>query len=299
MTPDRIGETWIAPPIRPRVAGAGDACLVHIYPTGPAMGRRYSLGTDAVVLGRGEGCDIRIDDHSVSRRHAQVQPTTDGFAVCDLRSTNGTFVNDAAAAGPRPLCDGDYLRVGNCIYRFLAGGNVEAEYHEEIYRLTIVDGLTQLHNHRYLFDFLERELARSVRHRRPLSVVMFDLDRFKEVNDTHGHLCGDFILREMSARLRPTVRREDLLARYGGEEFCLVLVETGPEKAARAGERVRQEVADRPFVFGSKSIALTVSVGVATTCGEAELAPLELVNLADQNLYEAKRTGRDRVVASP
>jgi diguanylate cyclase (GGDEF)-like protein len=103
----------------------------------------------------------------------------------------------------------------------------------------------------------------------------------------------------LSARLRPTVRREDLLARYGGEEFCLVLVETGPEKAARAGERVRQEVADRPFVFGSKSIALTVSVGVATTCGEAELAPLELVTLADQNLYEAKRTGRDRVVASP
>jgi diguanylate cyclase (GGDEF)-like protein len=296
---DKITETWVSSPLGPKSVGQLDACLVHIYPSGPAMGKRYPLGTTNVVLGRGEGCDIRIQDHSVSRRHAQVEPTTGDYVVSDLGSTNGTFVNDVRTDGRRKLKDGDYLRVGNCIYRFLTGGNVESEYHEEIYRLTIVDGLTQLHNHRYLFDFLERELARSVRYRRPLSVLMFDLDRFKAVNDTHGHLCGDFVLRELSDRLRHTVRREDLLARYGGEEFCLVLVEAEQETATVAGERVRQTVCDRPFVFDSKSLSLTVSVGVATTYGEKDLSPAELIELADQNLYTAKRTGRNRVVAGP
>ncbi len=112
------------------------------------------------MLGRGNDCDIRINDHSVSRRHARIQPGADGYYAVDLQSTNGTFVNDVPASICK-LKDGDYLRVGNCIYRFLAGGNVEAEYHEEIYRLTIIDALTETHNKRYLLEFLDRELSRS------------------------------------------------------------------------------------------------------------------------------------------
>src|SRR5207244_8344348 len=113
------------------------------------------------------------------------------------------------------LNDGDCLRVGNCIYHSLAGGNVESEYHEEIYRLTIIDGLTQIHNQRYLLDFLDRELARSNRHQRPLSLIMFDIDWFKQINDDLGHLGGDFTLRELADCVRKSsVRREDLFARY-------------------------------------------------------------------------------------
>src|SRR5271156_6609390 len=127
--PEKVTETWPAVPKRPTPKTADHACLVHIYPTGPNMGMRYPLGVNSLVLGRGSDCDIRIDDHSVSRRHARIQPGTDGFYALDLQSTNGTYVNNEPAK-MRQLKDGDYLRVGNCIYRFLAGGNVEAEYHE-------------------------------------------------------------------------------------------------------------------------------------------------------------------------
>jgi diguanylate cyclase (GGDEF)-like protein len=261
------------------------------------MGRRYPLGDKPLMVGRGDDCDIRIQDNSVSRRHASIEPVADGYSVCDLGSTNGTFVNDKQLDCPRNIHDGDYLRVGNCIYRYLTGGNIEAEYHEEIYRLTIQDGLTRIHNQRALMEFLDREVARSQRHKRPLSVLMFDIDRFKAINDGHGHLCGDFVLRELAECIRTTVRKEDLFARYGGEEFALVLVESGSAEAAAAGERIRAAVASHQFRFETTPIKLTISVGVATTTGESDLTPTELIRAADEKLYQAKRSGRNRVVS--
>src|SRR5215208_1803691 len=185
---EKITETWITTPKRLFSTVAREACLVHIYPTGPSMGCRYPLTDQPLMLGRGEDCDIRLQDHSVSRRHAKIEPTPEGFYVHDQQSTNGTFVNDRQLENTCLLQDGDYLRVGNCIYRYLAGGNIEAEYHEEIYRLTILDGLTQIHNRRYLSDFLEREVVRTVRHDRSLAVILLDIDHFKAVNDEMGHL---------------------------------------------------------------------------------------------------------------
>src|SRR6201997_868977 len=172
---EKVTETWVTAPERPVSITSRSACLVHIYPTGPGMGTRYPLGDVALVIGRGSDSEIRINDHSVSRRHARIQPGADGYYAVDLQSTNGTYVNDTPASMYK-LKDGDYLRVGNCIYRFLIGGNVEAEYHEEIYRLTIMDALTETHNKRSLFQFLEYELARSERHERTLAVGMFGID---------------------------------------------------------------------------------------------------------------------------
>lgn len=296
-TIEKVAETWITSPKRIHSAAARDACLVHIYPTGPAMGHRYPLADKALLVGRGDDCDLRIPDHSVSRRHARIDPSPDGYHVSDLGSTNGTFVNDKPLDGPSLLEDGDYLRIGNCLYRYLTGGNVEAEYHEEIYRLTIQDALTRLHNTRALTEFLDREVTRSGRHGRPLSVLMFDIDRFKGINDTHGHLCGDFVLRELAGCVRETVRKEDLLARSGGEEFVLVLVETGAEEARAAAERVRGLVEAHPFRFETTPIRLTVSVGVATTAGDPAVTPTDLLRIADERMLQAKREGRNRVVA--
>ncbi len=295
---EKTTETWVTAPDRLVSATRRDACVVHIYPTGPGMGTRYALSDTPMVLGRGNDCDIRINDHSVSRRHARIQPGADGYYAVDLQSTNGTFVNDVPASICK-LKDGDYLRVGNCIYRFLAGGNVEAEYHEEIYRLTIIDALTDIHNKRYLLEFLDRELSRSARYTRPLALIMIDLDKFKSINDEMGHLGGDFTLREVAACIKGNVRKEELFARYGGEEFAVVLPETSREGALYVAERIRSQVEKHAFTYEGKTYPVTISVGVATTIGDASLTPNELIRQADENLFKAKHEGRNRVVASP
>ncbi len=292
---EKATETWVTAPERLVSTTRRDACVVHIYPTGPGMGSRYALSDTPMVLGRGNDCDIRINDHSVSRRHARIQPGADGYHAVDLQSTNGTFVNDVPASICR-LKDGDYLRVGNCIYRFLAGGNVEAEYHEEIYRLTIIDGLTDIHNKRYLLEFLDRELARSARYQRPLALAMFDLDRFKSINDEMGHLGGDFTLREIAACVKGSIRKEELFARYGGEEFVVVLPETTDDGALVVAERMRVLVEKHLFQYEGKTFPVTISVGVATTNGDEALTPNELIRQADEKLYQAKNLGRNKVV---
>jgi diguanylate cyclase (GGDEF)-like protein len=293
---EKMSETWVTAPDRLVSATRRDACVVHIYPTGPGMGARYALTDSPMVLGRGNDCDIRINDHSVSRRHARIQPGADGYYAVDLRSTNGTFVNDVPASICK-LKDGDYLRVGNCIYRYLAGGNVEAEYHEEIYRLTIIDALTDIHNKRSLLEFLDRELSRSARYGRPLALVLFDLDHFKAVNDELGHLGGDFTLREVAACVKGSIRKEELFARYGGEEFAVVLPETNHESGSAVAERLRQRVERHNFQYEGKSYPVTISVGVAVTTGDAALTPDDLIRQADEKMFEAKRQGRNRVCA--
>jgi diguanylate cyclase (GGDEF)-like protein len=293
---EKVTETWVTAPVRPVSMTNQNACIVHIYPTGQGMGSRYKLSELPLVLGRGGECDIRINDYSVSRRHARIQPVADGYQVVDLQSTNGTFVNDMPVS-MSPLHDGDYLRIGNCIYRFLSGGNVESEYHEEIYRLTIIDALTEIHNKRSLLEFLERELARSARYGRPLSLVLFDIDNFKGINDELGHLGGDFTLRELASRIKGNIRREELFARYGGEEFAVVLPETNREGASIFSERIRRTVANQPFQYEDKIYHVTVSLGIGTTTGAEALSPLQLVQKADEKLYQAKAEGKNRVVS--
>ena len=295
---EKLVDTVVQRFDKPPLSSQKDACLVHIYPTGPWMGMRHALASQPLIVGRGEDCEIRVLDTSVSRRHARIEKIGDDFFVLDMQSTNGTYVNDrqSLAGDPIPMRDGDYLRVGNCIFRYLASGNVEADYHEEIYRLTIVDALTQIANVRYFNEFLEREVLRTVRHRRPLSLVLFDIDRFKEVNDQLGHLGGDFTLRELAACVKKVIRREDLFARYGGEEFSLVLIETGQKDAIVAAERIRQLVEDHPFRFDDKVFHLTISLGVAECPLDGTATARELMRRADENLYAAKRAGRNKVV---
>src|SRR5438876_882715 len=291
---DKATETWVTAPNRLVSTPRRDACVVHIYPTGPGMGTRYPLTDAPLVIGRGGDCDIRINDHSVSRRHARIQPGADGYYAVDLQSTNGTYVNDVPASMYK-LKDGDYLRVGNCIYRFLVGGNVEAEYHEEIYRLTIIDALTDIHNKRYLMEFLDRELARSGRYNRPLALLMVDIDRFRTINEDLGHLGGDFTLRELAARIKGNIRKEELFARYGGEEFAAVLPETTREGAVTLSERLRTVVESQPFRYEDKVYSITISLGVATTVGDSSMTPAGLIRLADEKLYQAKHDGRNLV----
>jgi diguanylate cyclase (GGDEF)-like protein len=272
----------------------GTACLVHIYPTGPAMGSRYLLGAEPVTIGREEDCQIRINDPSVSRRHARIHSDGTEYRVTDLESTNGTYVNDVRVA-MQPLRDGDNLHIGNCICRFLAGGNIEAQYHEEIHRLTVIDALTDVHNRRYLLEALGDELTGALRYRRPLALVLFDVDHFKLVNDRLGHLGGDFTLRELAAVIKQLTRKEDIFGRYGGEEFAVVMPETDWNKAAAYADRLRRLVAQHPFCYEGERFQVTISLGVASTTGEEWTSTRELLRLADQFLCRAKQKGRNRV----
>ncbi|HEV3203701.1 MAG TPA: GGDEF domain-containing protein [Gemmataceae bacterium] len=296
-TSDKTASTLVAAG-KPIVSIANpEACLVRIYPTGPGMGTRYTLGAKPMVLGRDGTCDIHVDDKSVSRRHARIQPGVDGYSALDLQSTNGTFVNDRPGSQTK-LNDGDYLRIGNWIFRFLAGGNIETEYHEEIYRLTIIDALTGIHNKRFLLEFLDRELARSARYSRPLTLVLFDIDWFKSINDQLGHLGGDSTLRELVIRVKGAIRKEELFARYGGEEFALVLPETNLEGGKDVAERIRNLVGNHPFLYEGCPYTITISLGVFAIRGQEALSPIDLIREADQNLFAAKNAGRNRVVAS-
>ena len=295
MTED-IVETFRTARPEPVRCGSQEACLVHIYPSGPQMGTRYPLAGEPVFIGRNDDCAILNTDASVSRQHAKIVRGDDGqFEVADLSSTNGTFVNNLRQQ-TSPLRDGDYLRIGNCLYRFLAGGNIEAEYHEEIYRLTVIDALTQLHNRRYLTEFLDREVARTGRHNRPLALVLFDIDRFKAINDRFGHVAGDITLRELCNRVKVVVRQDELLARYGGEEFAAVLPEADEAIAAEVAERIRKVTEERPFTFNDVSFPVTVSVGVGVTSGCENITSSDLIARADRHLYQAKQAGRNRVV---
>ncbi len=215
------------------------------------------------------------------------------YRIEDLGSTNGTFVNDAPIEGPRRLENGDLIRCGGSVLKFIAGGNVEAMYHEEIYHLAITDGLTQAANKRHLLDFLEREIARAVRHERPLSLVMFDIDHFKRINDSFGHLAGDRMLVGIAQYVAASVRRDELFSRYGGEEFAVVLPETGLDEAAGFCERIRAMIDGAIFEFDDHQMRATISLG-ATSLRKGDTVQ-SLVERADAQLYQAKRAGRNRV----
>lgn len=278
--------------LQERAAADSESSLVVIH--GPNLGKNYVLDVEEFTIGRDMKNNIVVDLDNVSRRHAIIRTRQGRSYVQDLGSTNGTYLNDQEALEEALLRSGDFVKVGGAIFKFLSGGNIEKLYHEEIYQLTIVDGLTQINNKRYLTEFLEREIGRCHRYNRDLALIMIDLDHFKKVNDTHGHIVGDFVLRELTQRIKQRVRKEECFARYGGEEFAIVIPESGPDNARRFAEKLRKIVADQPFVFEGKEIPVTISLGVADMTPETT-DPAQFIKAADAKLYEAKKAGRNQV----
>ncbi|MFL5344678.1 MAG: diguanylate cyclase [Hyalangium sp.] len=269
-----------------------DAALVVIH--GEDLGRKHDLKQGETIIGRSSKADICIDQEAVSRNHAEITISKKGVRIKDLGSTNGTFINDELVEGERDLRNGDLVKIGRTIFKYIAGGNIEAAYHDEIYRLTTMDGLTQVHNRRYFDEQIDRELSRARRYERGLSLVMLDIDHFKQINDQHGHLAGDYVLKQLASTVRTKIRREDVFARYGGEEFAIILPEIELKGAKQFAEKVRQLVSKQLITFDKQHIPVTVSVGVAVLKPEHREAG-DLVGAADAKLYEAKTGGRNRV----
>jgi two-component system cell cycle response regulator len=270
---------------------SSESCLVTIY--GRDLGKQYPLSAEETVIGRGAEADIALDMDNVSRRHARVLNRRDGFFVEDLKSTNGTFVNDFEVKLER-LRNGDLIKIGGAILKFLQGGNIEALFHEEIYRMTIVDGLTQVHNKRYFLEFVDREMARCARYDRPLSLLLFDIDHFKQINDVHGHLAGDFVLKRLAEIVSKHIRKEEAFARYGGEEFAILMPETTGSRAGIFAEKIRRMVESTTFTYEDRRIGVTVSIGIAEMGPHRD--PSSFIKAVDERLYRAKHAGRNRVV---
>lgn len=280
--------------IRNAEKGVRDDCLVIIYaPTALLYGKRFLLNKEVITLGRDISNDIVLDRDSVSRQHCKIERRGERLLITDLDSTNGTYVNDETdPINCIQLRRGDEIKIGDTIFRYLTGSDVESQYHETIYKMTITDGLTGVSNKRYLTETLERELPRAQRHDRKLSLLMIDIDHFKNVNDTYGHLAGDSVLKELAADLREKLRPEDTFARYGGEEFVVVLPETPLEGAIDTAERLREVAQNHTHIFEGNEIIVTISIGVSEF--QKGWSVDKLIQSADNMLYEAKLDGRNR-----
>jgi diguanylate cyclase (GGDEF)-like protein len=279
--------------------GGGDAILILIsHPEHEGLGSRTRLEIGSGVrIGRDADCELAFPEvRSLSRIHARIRFVGDGFAVEDLGSTNGTFVNDRRVVSAFDLASGDRIQFGSLHFKFLREADVEAAYHEAIHQLVMQDGLTEISNRRRFDDELAREFARADRHHRPLAIVVFDIDRFKDVNDSLGHLGGDVVLKRIAAICSRRLRPEQVFARIGGDEFAIISPETGLQGVLILAEKLRAAVAEHAFDDDvlPADLRVTCSFGCAEmTFGMGEES--ELVDAADRALYEAKRAGRNRV----
>lgn len=267
--------------------------LVVVY--GSNLGKAYYLQQEVQVIGRAMAADIQLDEDSVSREHARVRVAHNATRVSDLGSTNGVFVNGHRVQEAL-LKDGDRLHLGETILKYISGSSSEARFLEDVYRLMTVDDLTQAFNRQYFQESLKREISRVVRYRRDLSLAMLDIDQFKMINDTFGHLAGDAILKAFVALVSRNIRQSDLLARYGGDEFAIILPEAGPEAALQFCEKLLAVVAAHDFQFQGQAIEVTTSIGLHSyTHTDGDKTVRQVVAAADARLYEAKKAGRNRI----
>lgn len=266
--------------------------------TGPEVGKMFKLEQDELTLGRAQNVEVRINDTGVSRAHAKVvRDPAGGVFIEDLGSANGTHLNGDKLARRQQLRDGDKITLGSTtILKFTYHDKLDESFQRQMFEAALRDSLTGAFNKKYFTDHLASEFSYALRHGTPLSLVMFDGDRFKLVNDTFGHLAGDAVLVELAKVTQESVRTEDLFARYGGEEFAVICRGISMHQAAHLGERLRRAVEARVIEHNGHRIPVTISVGVSGIPDLMLRTPEELIEAADTALYAAKERGRNCVM---
>jgi diguanylate cyclase (GGDEF)-like protein len=272
-----------------RPKGAGTPCLVII--AGQDIGRRIDLGREEVSIGRSDQCTVCVNSDLVSRRHAVICYVLGKYFLVDLKSTNGTFVNDQRVERVQ-LKDADLVRAGKTVLKYMES-NLELEYMQHILTLATVDSLTGVHNKRHFDTAFAQALTQAEQSKLPLSLIVLDIDFFKKINDTYGHPTGDAVLKHVAGIVKAQLRVSDTLCRVGGEEFAILLPNTPYSLARQAAELVRAAVEASPCTFEVARVAATLSLGVS------EFKPGdncdEMYKRADTQLYAAKHGGRNRV----
>jgi two-component system cell cycle response regulator len=275
---------------------------------GELLGTPIPLDRDVVILGRALEADIRLNDSKVSRLHARIDVEVDKdsgegvFRIKDLGSTNGTLLNGQVVIESL-LNNGDKILIGDHLFRFDMLDEIDREFQQQIHRLLAHDELTGLLTGKSFFSELRREAARAEHESSPFCVLMMDVDHFKQVNDTYGHLTGSRALEVMGVLIKGALRSGDVAARFGGEEFSAFLLEADYAQGLVAAERVRRAVEQHRFSSArqggtepGETFRITMSIGVAAYPDDAK-DPIQLVELADSALYRAKRNGRNLICA--
>ena len=292
-----------------------------IVVAGDSVGCAFPV-TDGAVLGRGEVA-VRVLGGEVSRRHAQFRVHDGRYFVRDLASMNGTHVNGSRILEEREILEGDKVQVGAIVLRFALFDDLDERFQARMFESALRDPLTRAFNRKYLEERLDSEFAYSLRHGTPLALLLFDVDHFKNINDSLGHLAGDSVLTQLADHVLRVIRAEDVLARYGGEEFAIVSRGIDRDAAQQFAERLRASVERGPFVHSAREtqppsdpaslslrdtgrvtwtdpskatrVPLTISVGAATMPDPEIGQPIQLLARADDALYRAKAAGRNRV----
>jgi diguanylate cyclase (GGDEF)-like protein len=263
---------------------------------GAHAGSVVKLAGKETTLGRAPECTLRIDGDGVSWKHARIFTVADAWFVEDFKSTNGTALNERRISMEK-ISDGDRIHLGpGIILRFSLWDELEASVQQGLYESAVKDPLTGAYNRKHFGERLAAEVGYAARHHAPLSLIMFDVDHFKKVNDTYGHPAGDQVLRSIAAAILGIVRVEDVFARVGGEEFSILARATDARNAVLFAERIRQGIEGMPIAWSGGALNVTASFGVSSLQELASPSGDALVAVADGRLYEAKRGGRNRVV---
>ena len=277
-----------------------------VFLTGDLLAVPIPLDREEVILGRALEAGVRINDKNISRQHAKINTIYDGenqlteYVVTDLNSRNGTLLNGQRITHEK-LQNGDKISIGEHILRFELLDEIDREYHRQIHRLLSHDDLTGLLSSRSFFSELRRETGRAKTENHQFCVLMMDVDHFKKVNDTYGHLTGSKTLEEIGSCITQILRSGDAAARFGGEEFAAFLLNAELSQALVAADRIRSEIEKQEFSVVrqgkfTKAHHVTISIGIAAFPTDSS-DPIELVEMADSALYRAKREGRNRVCA--
>lgn len=263
---------------------------------GHEPGRIFGITKGELKLGRDESSQILLNDASVSRLHASIRRDESGsVTIEDLNSRNGLYVNEVKVGSSR-LNHGDILRIGDVLLKYFEFGSLEAEVFQRVFELALYDSVTEIYSRTAITHHLHSLIQKD---KSTFAVIMADLDHFKNINDTHGHLTGDFVLHQAAAALKKALRKEDLIGRFGGEEFLILLPETEINQAAIIAESCRKSLEDNIIHRHESTIHVTASFGVTTRL-PGDTQPTEdlahqLLERADRALYTAKHEGRNCV----
>lgn len=281
----------------PDLEGLGKKSPSLSFMGGPAMGQLHLLTEGDCTVGRGKTADIVVTDDAISRQHFKIEVHGNLVTIEDLGSTNGTYVNGMRIE-KRILNDKDTIQISSqTIISFSYMSDLEAQKQSQIYKMANFDPVTQARTKYYFLDQIHQELAHARRRKTPLSLLMMDIDFFKKINDTYGHLAGDYVLRRVAEMIMKMIRQEDVFARYGGEEFVVLMRETTEGDAVGLAERIRQLIAMTDFEFDQKRFQVTLSAGVSCFLDDNFSTVEEMIKRADEYLYFSKENGRNRVSA--